>query len=391
MESYQKRPHDVESLRKTRNAINRETGKATGLPNHTYTNSAFFEIEQQQLFAQTWTCIAHACSVPEPGDLKPVSWMGVPLLLCRDENSTLRVFHNVCSHRGNELVWNACSVTKRIACPYHGWSYGLDGELKTTPNIGGNGVHQTKSLDPTQHGLKLVRSMVWMDLVFVNLSGEAPPFDTHIEPLQRRINKFADPDQFAQLRPSLEDGRLTIKFNANWKLAVENNLDAYHLPLVHPNLNAVSRFEDHYDYVEDGLFAGQGTENYDHTQIDGLRLKEFSGWPDRKAEYPTLYPNVFFGLHQDHFWTRIVEPVSVDETLDHLQIYYLGDVAVDAQFAEMRKIRLDTWAEVFKEDIEVVEGMQRGRTSPAFDGGLFSDVLDTPSHHFAKWIANKLL
>ena len=370
--------------------INQQTGEAVGLPNYTYSDPEFFKLEQSQLFAKTWTCIGSGCNIPENGDLKPISHLGVPLLLCRDNESSIRVFHNVCSHRGNELVWEACRVKKVIACPYHSWSYSLDGKLQATPHIGGHGVHKTACLDKAKHGLKEARSAVWMDLVFVNLSGDAPSFDEHIAPLQRRVERFASPQQFAQLKPAANHGNLTIKFSANWKLAIENNLDAYHLPWVHPDLNAVSKFEDHYDYLESDLFTGQGTRNYDHSMIEDVSLPMFADWPEKTAEYPTLFPNVFFGFHCDRFWTRIVEPIAVDETLDHLQLYYLGDAANSEDYEQSRKTRLEVWAKVFNEDIEVVEGMQRGRRSPAFRGGVFSDVLDKPSHYFAKWVANRL-
>jgi choline monooxygenase len=99
---------------------------------------------------------------------------------------------------------------------------------------------------------------------------------------------------------------------------------------------------------------------------------------------------VFLGFHCDHFWTRIIEPVAPDQTRDHLQIYYLGDAAQSDDYEQERKVRMDTWAEVFYEDIGVVQGMQRGRQSPAFSGGVFTPLMDEPSHHFARWVASQL-
>jgi len=121
-----------------------------------------------------------------------------------------------------------------------------------------------------------------------------------------------------------------------------------------------------------------------------MSLPLFDGWPDNIAEYPTLFPNVFFGFHCDHYGTRIVDPVSARETLDHLQLYYLGEAADSEEYESSRETRLRVWSKVFKEDIEVAEGMQRGRMSPAFSGGVFSSALDSPSHYFAKWVANRL-
>lgn len=371
-------------------AINNEDGLASGLPNEAYTSEAFFEAEQKLLFAKTWTCIGNACSVPRAGDLKPIGFLGEPLVMLRNRQNEVKVFHNVCSHRGNELVWEACNVEKTIQCPYHAWAYDLDGQLLATPHVGGNGVHNIAGLDKSKHGLREARSALWMDLVFVNLSEDAPEFATFITPLQERVDRLASPKQFAQLKPAATHGNYTIDFAGNWKLCIENNLESYHLPWVHPELNAVSKLEDHTHFYGGDLFAGQATSKYDHKQTNIADFPIFDGWPGMEAEYPTLFPNVFLGLQADHYWTRFVQPVAPDRSLDHLQMYYLGDAANSPDFDAARKHRLDVWAKVFNEDIGVVEGMQRGRKSSAFRGGVFTPLMDEPSHHFARWVASRL-
>ncbi|MEM7292524.1 MAG: aromatic ring-hydroxylating dioxygenase subunit alpha [Pseudomonadota bacterium] len=374
----------------THERILRDTADATGLPNDAYVSPDFFQLEREQLFAQTWVCIGNACAVPNHGDVKPVGFLGAPLLMLRNKENEVRVFHNVCSHRGNELVWEPCHTGALIRCPYHAWAYDLEGQLQATPHIGGTGVHEIASLDKSRHGLRAARSAVWMDLVFVNLSEDAPPFAEFIAPLQQRIDQFAKPEQFDELQPAASHGQLTIEFAGNWKLCVENNLESYHLPWVHPDLNAISKLEDHYHFYGGDLFAGQGSKEYDHLSENSAAFPAFDGWPEKVAEYPTLFPNVFLGLHCDHYWTRIVEPVSPQRTLDHLQLYYLGEAVAGDAFESAREERLRTWTKVFNEDIGVVEGMQRGRHSPAFSGGVFSPVMDVPSHHFAKWVAQQL-
>ena len=371
-------------------AVMTESGLASGLPNYAYTSEDFFRMEQEQLFARTWTCIGNGCNIPEAGDLQPVGFLGQPLVMLRNRQGEVKVFHNVCSHRGNELVWQACSVKRTIQCPYHGWAYDLDGRLLATPNVGGSGVHAIDSLDRNEHGLCEARSAVWMDLVFVNLSADAPDFATFIDPLQQRIDKLLPRAKFAALKPAANHGSYTIDFAGNWKLCVENNLESYHLPTVHPDLNAVSKLEDHYHFYGDDLFAGQGTLRYDHEKTNLAAFPVFDGWSDMIAEYPTLYPNVFLGLQADHFWTRYVQPVSAERSLDHLQIYYTGDAAHSPEFEAARAHRLEVWARVFNEDIGVVEGMQRGRHSSAFSGGVLTPIMDKPSHHFAKWVARQL-
>ena len=374
----------------TLDALNIEDGIATGLPNEAYTSETFFRAEQKQLFARTWTCVGNACSVPNAGDLRPVGFLGEPLVLVRNKKDEVRVFHNVCSHRGNELVWEACQVKNTIRCPYHGWAYDFDGNLVATPNVGGSGVHSLEGLDNSKYGLREARSAVWMDLVFVNLNENAPDFETFIAPLQTRVDRMMSRAQVSELRPAASHGQFTIDFAGNWKLCVENNLESYHLPTVHPDLNAVSKLEDHYHFYSDGLFAGQGTKEYDHEKTNLKAFPIFDNWPGLEAEYPTLYPNVFLGLQADHYWTRYVQPVSAGRSLDHLQIYYLGDAADREDFDEAREHRLEVWAKVFNEDIGVVEGMQRGRQSSAFGGGMFTPIMDKPSQHFSRWVADQL-
>jgi choline monooxygenase len=371
-------------------AILTSGGCTTGLPNEAYTSVEFFEWEKKNLFANTWTCIGSACDVADVGSLKPVGFLGAPLVMVRNKNNEVNVFHNVCSHRGNELVWEACKVNGLISCPYHSWTYDLDGSLKATPHVGGTGVHVVTGLYKSMHGLKPVRSQVWMGLVFVNLSEDALDFEDFIEPLQQRMNKLASADQFEKLNASSTHGSLTIEFEGNWKLCIENNLESYHLPWVHPDLNSVSKLEDHYHFYGETNYAGQGSKEYDHTKIHNKNFPMFDNWPEKVAEYPTLYPNVFLGFHCDHYWTRIIEPVSPTFTRDHLQIYYLGESSESDEYEEERKVRMDTWAKVFYEDIGVVQGMQRGRKSPAFKGGVFTPLMDEPSHHFAKWVAKQL-
>ena len=115
------------------------TAEASGLPNDVYTNDEFFAHERDTLFAGTWTCVGRGSDAPNPGDVCPVNLMGLPLVMVRGNDGQLRVFHNVCSHRGNRLVAEPCRVTGVIRCPYHSWTYELDGKLRGTPHIGGVG------------------------------------------------------------------------------------------------------------------------------------------------------------------------------------------------------------------------------------------------------------
>lgn len=374
-------------------AVLASSGQASGLPNDVYTSDALFERERDTLFAGTWACVGRGTDAPEPGDVCPIDLMGLPLVLVRGEDRRLRVFHNVCSHRGNRLVAQPCRVTGVIRCPYHSWTYKLDGRLRGTPHIGGVGKHEVEGFDADEHGLKALRSHEWLDLVFVNLSADAPEFEEHAAPLLARWESFASLEDLAHFERGGSHADITMEIAANWKLAVENFCESYHLPWVHPGLNKRSRLEDHYHIIEDGVFAGQGSTAYDPDYLEGERFPGLANWPQDKqawAEYVALFPNVWLGLHVDCLYTVILRPVAKNRTVESFRFYYVGDAAGE-RFANKRATSLAAWHEVFAEDIGVVEGMQLGRQSPAFRGGVFSPVMDTPTHQFHRWVAKRLL
>ena len=373
-----------------------DTANARGLPNDVYTDPQFLRTERERVFAATWAALGFASDVPAKGDVLPMTLLGLPLILLRDRQDQVRVFHNVCSHRGRQIVEAPCRVEAGLRCPYHSWHYGLDGRLKGTPHIGGMNKHTCEGFDKSQHGLREVRAQVWCDIVFVNLSGDAPAFDDWIEPVMRRWEGFWGRTGPQELRPAGTDGQVTLDVESNWKLAVENYCESYHLPWVHPGLNSYSRLEDHYIVLdEDGeTFAGQGTRVYNLAEVAGIQMPKLSQWPaerEREAEYIALYPNALLGLQADHFFVVLLEPLSEHRTREHLRISYVGDAAVDDEHAAARESQLQAWRTVFEEDVTMVEGMQRGRASPAYQGGVFSPVQDIPTHHFHQWVARRLL
>lgn len=377
-------------------AVLRDTGSAQGLPNELYVDPDALGVEREAIFAPTWAGLGFASDIPEPGQVQPTELLGIPLIMLRDRAGTLRVFHNVCSHRGRQLVEGPCQVEAGLRCPYHSWFYGLDGSLKGTPHIGGTGVHSCNGFDKTQHGLREVASAVWCDIVFVNLSGDAPPFAEFIEPVMARWHKYWGDSGPQELTPAgAADGRVTLDVACNWKLAVENYCESYHLPWVHPGLNSYSRLEDHYIIMDEQgeSFAGQGTMVYNLAEVAGIRLPRLSQWPEalqREGEYLALYPNVLLGLQADHFFVVLLEPMAENRTREHVRLLFVGDAATDDKHAAARESQLQAWKTVFEEDVAMVEGMQRGRASPAYRGGVFSPVQDLPTHHFHQWVARHL-
>lgn len=372
-------------------AVQRPIAEARGLPNEAYTDPDGWIVERDKLFARTWTCIGFASDLPKGAYAEPVNLLGMPLLILQDAGGSVRVFHNVCSHRGQRLVAGSGPVKGMLRCPYHSWTYDLEGSLRGTPHLGGPGVHQIPGFDCTRHGLKAIPSAIWMDMIFVNLSGDAPPFEQHIQPLVERWRPFWGDSQDRYRRVGQDDA-MELELDANWKLAVENYCESYHLPWVHPGLNTYSRLEDHYNIMVDDRFSGQGTHVYQLPDTAD-RLPQLDVWPRdrlRTAEYIAMYPNVMLGIHVDQFFALRLDPLAPDRCRESLRLYYVQTEQVDASFDATRQALQDSWRAVFTEDVGVVEGMQLGRQSPGFDGGLFSPVMDEANHHFHQWVARTM-
>ena len=369
--------------------------EAHGLPNQCYTNQDYLSFEKEKIFNNNWVVIGTASSVPGIGDAKPYNLLGTPLIIIRDKSDTIRVFHNVCSHRGLKLIKEPCSIKNVIRCPYHSWSYNFEGELVATPHIGGMNKHEAEGFDKKKSNLKEVRSSVWMDLVFININNNAKHFSDAIKPLEDRWSKFIPKKDQGLIKHAKDFGYFNMEVNSNWKLAIENYCESYHLPWVHPELNRVSNIKDHY-HIEDpqDTFSGQGSNKYSQ-QFDGNKKFEcFPNWPSNlhhNSEYVSLFPNVMLGIHVDHYYAFWLEPLANNKTREHFEMYYVGDESASSKdLKEMREKNFKFWQEVMNEDVNAIEGMQEGRNSPAYNGGNFSPVMDTPTLMFHKWVANNL-
>ncbi|MEM0947326.1 MAG: aromatic ring-hydroxylating dioxygenase subunit alpha [Pseudomonadota bacterium] len=366
-------------------AVLKPVAEARGLPNAHYISEAVFEQEREPLWFQTWAGICTASDVPEPGDARPVDFLGVPLFVLRGRDGIVRVFQNICRHRGMILVNEPRKIEGAIRCPYHSWCYSHQGKLVATPHVGGPGQNTHPDMDRDEMGLMEVRAHVWMDVVFINLSGDAPPFEDVHADLIARWCEFDVP-----LYHGGADSTFTLECGTNWKLAVENYCESYHLPWVHPGLNSYSRLEDHYHIIEPGRFSGQGTEVYRQIEDqDGTRFPDFPGlsakW-DQAGEYITVTPNVMLGVQRDHVFAIVLEPKGAGRTLEHIHLYYASPATPES----LRQKNAEQWRVVFVEDIGVVEGMQAARGSYGYDGGRFSPAMDGPTHAFHTWVAERL-
>lgn len=361
---------------------------AKGLPNEHYTDSQVFDEERQHVLFANWAGIGFGKDIPETGDTRPVNFLGMPLLMVRDEDGNINVFQNTCRHRGMILIEQPKRVRGTIRCPYHCWCYSLKGDLRATPHVGGPGHNTHEEIVHEDLGLFKVRSYVWQDVVFVNVDGNAAPFQERNANLLSRWKEFDRPVYHGG-----EEASFKLDVNTNWKLAVENYCESYHLPWVHPGLNSYSRLEDHYNIHEQGLYSGQGSLVYRQLKGDNDEVfPDFDGLSDKwntGAEYIAVYPNVLFGVHRDHTFAIVLEPVALDKTIEHIEIYY--SKPAEELPESLIERNSEQWKDVFLEDVFVVEGMQKGRHGQLFDGGKFSPEMDGPTHCFHHWVASQLI
>ena len=383
---------DIEKL----NNVDKSIEAANGLPNECYTNPNYLVHEREKIFFNKWTVVGVGSSIPKTGDAKPYDLFGIPLILIRDKEMKIRVFHNVCSHRGFKLLDKSCTLKNVIRCPYHSWSYDFKGNLVATPHIGGLNNHQHKKFDKTKSHLKEVRSKIWMDIIFVNINSNEEDFEDYIKPLENRWSKFINKDDQRLITHSNDYGYFSLDVKCNWKFAIENYCESYHLPTIHPELNKVSNINDHYHIQSlPNRFAGQGSKKYEQPVKGNKKFNTFPNWDKnmlKNSEYIALFPNVMIGLHIDHFYIFWLEPLGMNITKEHMHIYYIGNESANGEeLKELRKENSRFWKDVMLEDISAIEGMQEGRSSPIYNGGNFSPVMDQSTHQFHKWVAKNLI
>ena len=257
-------------------------------------------------------------------------------------------------------------------------------------------IHQTPEFDKSKSNLKEIRSYIWLDLIMININNNEMSFEDYISPLSQRWEKFWPLKDRELIHHANDYGYFKLDAKCNWKFAIENYCESYHLPWVHPGLNAYSKLEDHY-HIQ-GLpnrFAGQGTVVYNPRFEGNEKFPCFPNWPKDKeniAEYVALFPNVMLGIHKDHYYAYWLEPINHEFTIEHMEIYYVGDEAANStKYKSLRQKNHKQWKDIQREDVDIIQSMQIGRNSPAYNGGNFSPKMDNPTHHFHKWVAGNLI
>ncbi len=353
-------PLDQEQLDRTL----RPFGQSTMLPAAAYTDPAVLAWERRHLFAGSWPCLGRLADLTRDDHGTPVSQRAVVvgdisvLLTFPDGGTDVRAFANTCRHRGHEILPEGGTGTKRaLVCPYHAWSYDLQGGVVVAP-----GFDRVETFDPGEHGLVALPAHVWHGWVFVNATADAPPFDQHLGDLDRVVAAYA-PENLVL------GARHTYDAAANWKIVCENYHECYHCPLIHPELCQVSPPTSGDNYDLPGAWVGGRMDLDEHAEtmsLTGASGGAFIEGADRRhVEYLGLFPNLLISLHPDYVMTHRMMPLAPDRTWIECS-WYFPSTDVNPAYA------VDFWDLTNKQDLGACESVQRGLASPHFKPGPFA-------------------
>ena len=340
-------------------------GRSATLPREAYTSPEVFEFERRRLFGG-WTCAGRLDDLLGPLQARAVYAGAEPILVTCDAAGEVRAFYNVCRHRGHELLPPDQTVDVRlIKCPYHAWTYSLDGTLKGAPTL-----TRSPNFDRDDYPLIEVGVEVWEGMLFVDPSGEAGSFADHIG----NLAEVLAPYQIGRLR---RGARHYYEISANWKLVVENYHECYHCSSIHPALCEVTPPDSGVDIDPTGLWCGGTMDLMDHAatmSFDGIShgtyLPGLSQEQRRQVLYLGLMPNLLISAHPDYVMTHRLVPLRPDRTA--IECEWLFPPEAFAQDGFDPSYAVDFWDVTNREDWAACEAVQRGIDSRGYRQGPLS-------------------
>ncbi len=341
-------------------------GEARTLPAEAYTSPDVLAWEERHFFEGSWVCVGRAEALASPGDQTAVRVGKEGILLVRDAQGALRAFHNVCRHRGHELLEiGATRNLRAIKCPYHAWVYALDGTLAWAPRFG-----DVPGFDRADYPLIPVLVREWRGWVFANASGDAPPLEEHVGNLDELVAPWEPERLFVAARHD-------YVVRANWKVITENYHECYHCPSIHPELCEVTPVDSGENFPQTGCWVGGSMELKPHAVTMslsgasvGVRLRGLSQTQARQVIYVGLFPNLLISLHPDYVMTHRMEPLGPGETLVECAWLFPPEVreieGFDPTYAS------EFWDITNREDWAACESVQRGLASRGHRQGPFA-------------------
>lgn len=328
--------------------------EAYALPAACYTAPESLERDRRAVFAHSWQLVAHTAQLEGVGDHVVTEVAGVPLVVVRGEDGELRALHNVCRHRAGPLALCDGRAAKRLRCRYHGWSYALDGRLLSASEMDG-----AAGFDPASVHLPQAQLATWRGFVFAAL-GDVPPLEELLAGVDERIGAEA-------LTGYAFHQRVAYDIACNWKVYVDNFLEGYHLPHVHPELN---RMLDYRSYV---------TELARWHSLQWSPLESAGDlYGNGEALYYWLWPNTMLNILPGRLQTNRVLPLGVERCRVEFDFYY----AANAEGTARREADLAFSDVVQKEDIDICERVQRGLASGSYVAGRLNPLRESGVHHF---------
>lgn len=342
------------------------------IPSPWYFDTRVGRLEEQSVFAATWQVVGRADQVRERGDFFTADIAGEPIVVVRDEAGELRAFFNVCRHHAAAVVTEAQGCAKQFRCPYHGWTYGIDGALKGMVEFDG-----VCNFDRGKNGLVPVRVDVWENFVFVNLDGHALPLKEFLG----QVPEIVAPLEVTKKLHYFD--RCIYTLNCNWKVYVDNYLDGgYHVPHAHKGLSSVIEYTKY------------TIENFDRACLQSSPLSSdmnseagVAATRQERAFYLWIYPNFMINAYEGVMDTNLVLPMGVDKCAVIFD-YYFGDVSKGAEAHNKESIRISE--KVQDEDESICDAVQRGLGSRAYVAGRLSVRREAGEHLFHRLLHNDL-
>jgi choline monooxygenase len=339
--------------------------RAETIPARLYTDPVYLALEEERVFARTWQLVGRAEQVAETGQFFTAAIGREAIVVLRD-GDVLRGFHNVCLHRAGPVA-HGCGRRQTLQCRYHGWTYRLDGGLLRAPEM-----EEAEGFRAADFRLQPVQVAHWGPLVFACLDPKAPPLAHFLDGIPERAERFRAETMRYVMRKRWEVA-------CNWKVYVDNYLEGYHLPVVHPGLHR----ELDYDQYR--------VEPHRYWSLQHAPLRAASAHaPDRKyvateadadAQYYWLFPNVMLNVYQGQMQTNVVLPLGHDRCAVTFE-WFANDPPADAA-TDPTWTRLVAFSdEIQDEDIEICETVQRNLRSRVYDRGRYSPTRENGVHHF---------
>jgi choline monooxygenase len=338
--------------------------EASTSPSSWYIDPRVLALEQRTVFSRSWQVAARVDQVREPGQYVTCEIAGEPILVVRGSDGVLRGFFNVCRHHAAAVMTEPQGCAKNLRCPYHGWTYTLEGALKGTPSF--NGV---RNFDMAQHGLAPVTTAVWENWVFVRLDAAEPT-----------LEEFPGADLIAQIQPlGLTKlhwfERRHYRLDCNWKVFVDNYLDGgYHVPHLHKGLDSVLDFKNY--TIENGarfcLQSAPVVKEGAEAQTGAVRKGD-------RALYFWMYPNLMINWYEGVMDTNLVFPAGVDQT-DVIFDFWFADVSESA--LAHNRASIDVGQRIQDEDVAICKSVQRGLHSRSYDTGRLAVRREAGEHLF---------